>query len=247
MKDALSDDDHLSIRAKVLFTGAAVVILAFLLFAGAEIYVRATKPIEDLWALTGRSAGYHRIHEWANVDAFSAYRGRPGTYRHRSVTKTVNSEGFISTPPIAVTKPAHTIRIAFLGESSTAGTGILLPDSETWPWMAVENVRHRAGRRDNIEFLNAALGGFTTFESFGRLWSRVRFFSPDIVVVYHGWNDMNYFGRVDRIEFWRTLPNGSWSLDYPVVLTVYAPRWYDYLIRPSQLLTRVRLRLSTPI
>lgn len=108
-----------------------------------------------------------------------------------------------------------------------------------------ENLRHRPNRRRQIEFINAALGGYTTFESYGRLWSRLRFYSPDIVVVYHGWNEMYYFRRVDKIANWRTLPDGSWGLESTVPVTVYAPRWYDWLVRPSQILTKVRLRLST--
>jgi hypothetical protein len=88
------------------------------------------------------------------------------------------------------------------------------------------------------------MGGFTTFESFGRLWSRVRFYSPDIVVVYHGWNEMYYFNSVDKIAQWRTLPDGSWGFK-PV--TVYQPRWYDWVLRPSQLLTKVRLHMIKPV
>jgi hypothetical protein len=125
------------------------------------------------------------------------------------------------------------------------GTGTLLPDSVTWPWQVAENLRQRPNRRRQIEFINAALGGYTTFESYGRLWSRLRFYSPDIVVVYHGWNEMYYFRRVDKIANWRTLPDGYWGLEGMVPVTVYAPRWYDWLVRPSQTLTKVRLRLST--
>jgi hypothetical protein len=237
----------LTLRAKRLLTATIVVVPALLLVIGAEIYVRVTSPHDDLWALTGRSVSLNPAADWAFIDAFSAYRGRPGTYHNGSVTKTVNREGFISTPEIAPVKPPNTIRIAFLGESSTAGTGTLLPDSLTWPWQVTEMLRHHPGRTSRIEFINAALGGFTTFESFGRLWSRVRFFSPDIVMVYHGWNEMYYFNRVDQLATWRTLPDGSWGLESAEPVTIYAPRWFDYLVRPSQILTKVRLRLSTPL
>jgi lysophospholipase L1-like esterase len=240
-------ESGLSLRAKRQLTALAAIVPSVLLFLAAEIYVRVTSPHDDLWALTGRSVAKQPIADWAFLDAYSAWRGRPGVYHSGSVTKTVNRDGFISTPEITQVKPPHTVRIAFLGESSTAGTGTLLPDSITWPWQVAENLRHRPGRTDRIEFLNASLGGYSTFESMGRLWSRVRFYSPDIVVVYHGWNDMYYFNAVDRIANWHTLPDGSWGLESSVPVTVYQPRWYDYLVRSSQILTKVRLRLSPAV
>jgi lysophospholipase L1-like esterase len=237
----------LSLRAKRRLTALVAVVPSLLLLLTGEIYVRATTRFEDLWALTGRSVATRPIADWAFLDAYSAWRGRPGVYRAGAVTKTVNRDGFVSTPEITQVKAPHTIRIAFLGESSTAGTGTLLPDSITWPWQVAEQLRHRPGRTDRIEFLNAALGGYSTFESMGRLWSRVRFYSPDIVVVYHGWNEMYYFNSVDRIAHWHTLPDGSWGLEASVPVTVYEPRWYDWLARSSQLLTKLRLRFSPSV
>jgi len=238
---------QLSDRAKRFALVAVVVIPALLVFLAAEIVVRVKSPHDDLWALTGRSVSSQILADWAYLDAYAAYRGKPGVYRAGSVVKTVNREGFISTPELAPAKPANTIRIVFLGESSTAGTGTLLPDSVTWPWQVAELLRRHPGRTARIEFINAALGGYSTFESYGRLWSRIRFYAPDIVVVYHGWNEIYYFRRVDQIAEWRTLPDGSWGLESAEPVTVYEPRWYDWLVRPSQLLTKVRLRLSTPV
>jgi GDSL-like lipase/acylhydrolase family protein len=240
-------EGRLSLRAKRRLLALVAIGPSLLLLLAAEIYIRATTRHEDLWALTGRAVARQSIADWAFLDAFSALRGRPGVYHDGAVTKTVNSEGFISTPEITPIKPPHTIRIAFLGESSTAGTGTLLPDSVTWPWQVAENLRRRPGRTEKIEFINAALGGYSTFESMGRLWSRVRFFSPDIVVLYHGWNEMYYFKQVDRIADWRTLPDGSWGLEASVPVTLYQPRWYDWLVRYSQLLTKVRLHFSPAV
>lgn len=244
---APAGEPGLSLRAKRQLTALVAIVPVLLLCLGAEIYVRVTTRYEDLWALTGRSVARRPIADWALLDAYSAMRGRPGEYHSGPVTKTVNRDGFISTPDLSPVKPPHTIRIAFFGESSTAGTGTLLPDSLTWPWQVAENLRQRPGRTDRIEFINAALGGYSTFESMGRLWSRVRFYSPDIVVVYHGWNEMYYFKAVDRIANWRTLPDGSWGLESAAPVTVYPPRWYDWLARPSQILTKVRLRFSPPV
>jgi len=211
-------------------------VLGFVVLEG---YVRASRPHVDLDQLTGRTSSPNPISEWGFVDAFCAYVPRPGRFAEG---KTVNSHGFISTPEITPAKPEGTIRIVFLGESSTAGMTVNLKDPETWPWQAIEIVREQAPR---VDFINAALGGYTSFESYGRLWSRIRHFSPDIVVVTHGWNEMYYFKKADDIVSWRTGPDGSWSLKGTGAPRVtFPPHWIDPCLKWSQVLTRIRRRLS---
>jgi hypothetical protein len=143
--------------------------------------------------------------------------------------------------------PSGAIRIVVLGGSSTAGTGWNLPDVQTWPWKVHERLSKELSNQTG-QFINAAVGGYSSFESLGRLWSRIRFLKPDILVVNHGWNEMYYFSSVNELFERHTLPDGSWSLDVnsqPV--TIYEPLWLDRFFRPSQLLTRVRFKFSTMI
>ena len=236
---------NLTRKKAIILTSIVVALITFVLFLSAEAYVRLTRDNTNLWALTGRKIGVNPASTWAFVDAYSAIRGRPGTFSVEP-KKSINSHGFISTPEISVEKPDDVTRVVFLGGSSTAGTGHNLADEDTWPWQATDILNKTTGHR--VDFINAALGGYTTFESFGRLWSRIRFFSPDIIVVYHGWNEMYYFDDVDNITTRRTLPDGSWSLNTTRRSTVtYEPLWIDNLIRPSQLLTKTRIRLSTRV
>lgn len=126
-------------------------------------------------------------------DGFSLYRGKPGIYKLQDgKVKTINRFGYISSPDIPLARTTNSLRIAFLGESSTAGTGFVLSDSETWPARVAAKLQERFPFT-KIEFINAALGGYTSFESYGAFWSRIRFFRPDIVILNHGWNDMYYF------------------------------------------------------
>jgi hypothetical protein len=234
----------LSSKKKFAFTIVLILLLIFITFLVAEIYIRLTKSYVNLWVVTGREVGIDPKDKWALVDAFSAYKGRPGYYR--KTKKTINKYGFISTPEISVEKPENTIRVVFLGGSAAAGgTGRNSTDENTWPFIVTEILKKNL-KEKRIEFINAALGGYTTFESFGRLWSRVRFFSPDIIVVYHGWNEMYYFNgkEADKIAYWRTLPDGSWGFHNASRRTIYEPHWIDFLIRHSQLLTKIRLRIS---
>lgn len=228
---------------RILFGCITSALSVLVAFTTVEIYVRVTRPHKDLYQLTGRIAGPNPMSEWAVVDAFCAYRPKAGQY---ATNKTVNSHGFFSTPEITAEKPEGTVRIVFLGESSTAGTGQNLADAETWPWQTIEMIRREVPQK--IDFINAAVGGYSSFESYGRLWSRIRHFSPDIVVVCHGWNEMYYFEKADRIPSWRTLPDGSWSLESTSKpISVYAPLWIDPIIRRSQALTRIRIRTSRRI
>jgi lysophospholipase L1-like esterase len=243
----MSDDTaelSLSPRKKKLFRLIFIltIILPFVLL---EIFVRATRAPVDLMVLTGRETGPNVIMlRSAQIDAFSAYRGRPGQYGE---SRTINQFGFISTPDLTLEKPPDTIRIVFLGGSSTAGVGSGFNDDETWPWQTVELLRQRFPEK-KFELINGAMGGYSSFESYGRLWSRIRFFSPDIIVVYHGWNEMYYFDNPENIIQWRTLSNGDWTFektDRPIV--VYEPLAIDYLIWPSQTLSQLRLSLSEQI
>ena len=211
-----------------------------------EVWLRLGFPNVDLMEATGRTVRMNPMAEWAVVDAFSAYRAKSGRSEVRGeigpVEKTVNRHGFISTPEIEPEKGPETIRLVFLGGSSTAGTGHDLGDRQTWPWQVVESLAQQNPDHE-FDFINAALGGYTSFESYGRLWSRLRFFRPDLVVVYHGWNEMYYFQRFDRIHEWRVKADGSWHFQR-LRLATHRPWPLDILMQHSQLACRLRLLLG---
>ena len=225
-------------QIKLALASSAIGVFVALLLA--EVAVRVFVPYSDLFVVTGRIAGRNPMEEWAQVDAFSAYRAKPGEYG--SSGKTVNRHGYISTPDIETEKRPGTLRVVYLGGSSTAGSGYDLADESTWPWLATELLRERMS--GDIDFINGALGGYSTFESYGRLWSRLRFFDPDIIVLYHGWNEMYYLSGTRKISAWKTLPDGSWGFEKGPKLATYAPHWSDHVFRYSQLLTKIRMDLT---
>ncbi len=211
-----------------------------------EITLRLTSPPIDLKTQTGKRAGTHPMADWAQVDAFAAYRGIPGEYLDLG-RKTINEHGFISTPPIAAEKTPGTLRVAFLGGSSTACTSPNLPDDQTWPWVAAEELRRQWPDRP-IEFINAGLPGYTTFESYARLWSRLRFFEPDIVVVYHAWNDMGYYLTPHR-QYERHVIDRkkSWSFERPFIQRRIKRYGIDNWLEWSHLYCRVRRWFGEPL
>lgn len=235
------------------------IFLFLIIFLLSEIFIRLTRPYIDIMAITGQKTSstidentYNNWSSWAVTDAFSAYRGKAaGDFNNSDIT--INQYGFISTPPLSLEKPDGVIRILFLGGSSTAYTykndsKQLAGDEGSWPWKTIEMIQ-KSFPDKKIEFINGALGGYSTFESYGRLWSRLRFFSPDIIVMYHGWNEMYYWMDVDHIIDWRTLPDGSWGIEKPVErkLKIYEPLLIDKVIQYSQILVYIRLSLTDPI
>ncbi|MDB5260767.1 MAG: pentapeptide repeat protein, partial [Adhaeribacter sp.] len=228
-----------------------LLVLFIIGFSFLEIYVRQVKPKVDLLVFTGKRLSPSPMATWALRDAFSGFKPKPGKYRlslgDNPVSKTVNQHSFISTPELTIAKPANTIRIVFLGESSTAGTGINLADEETWPYKTIQIIKDKLPNQ-NIQFINAAVGGYTSFESYGRLWSRVRFFQPDYIVVNHGWNEMYYFKDEDNLLELNTDDNGDWDLEKPrYKMAMYQPHFLDPYLSWSQLLTHLRIKFANPI
>jgi len=206
-----------------------------------EVVVRIHFPFQDLLCITGSKPMINPMGTWCNVEAFCAYVPKSG-HRNPQIAKTVNRYGFISTPEIELYKEPGTIRIVFLGGSSTAGTGYVLADVDTWPWRTVEALRKRFPER-KFDFINAALSGYSTFESYGRLWSRIRFFNPDILVVNHGWNELYYFQHCvgDNILAWKKGFQGNWNIQEYLHIQLVPPRPSDPFISWSQLLVKIRL------
>lgn len=231
-------ENHL-IKRKALFTNILLVTFPFLTvcFLLLEVFVRATKDPLDIMSLTGRKEVANPMSVWAEPDPFSGFVAKEGIY---SEGKTVNSHGFISTPEISLKKPENTVRIVFLGGSSTAGTGFNLPDQETWPFKVVEMLKDKLDR--NIDFINAAVGGYSTFESYGRLWSRVRFYKPDIIIINHVWNDMYYFNEKfgENPLLWRK----GIDINKKIVVQSFSPMFIDNYISWSQFLVQLRITLE---
>ena len=154
----------------------------------------------------------------------------------------LNQFGFVSTPKMdSVAKPPGRIRIAFLGESSTAGMGVILRDVDTWPYQTWVLLRKKFPHAD-IEMINAAAGGYTSFESYGRLWSQVRFFAPDIVIACHGWNEMYYFDDAgpEKMLTRRWKGDGDWSFPPVSLPPRIRPFFLDRYLAWSRLYSALR-------
>lgn len=105
-----------------------------------------------------------------------------------------NSAGFRG-PEIAQPKPAGTVRLAFLGASTTYCAEVS-SDAMVWPQLVVDELRRRFPGTD-FDFVNGGVPGYSVASSLKNLRHRVAVLEPDIVVVYHATNDLS--GEVNRL------------------------------------------------
>ena len=88
---------------------------------------------------------------------------------------------------LAIEKPKDEIRIATIGASTTASLNLIFEDN--WPGQLGAMVQ-KAFPGKKVRVINAAVPGFDTAQSLGNLALRVMPFKPDVVVIYHAYNDL---------------------------------------------------------
>jgi lysophospholipase L1-like esterase len=199
---------ELSTARRGLLLGTIVVIAWAALFSFAEVAVRVRHRIHygNLWG----------VEDTYTLDAASGLRipiaGRSfGGIR-------INSLGFRG-PELDVPKPASTIRIAFLGSSTTYSAEVSDNES-TWPHLVAKALQtHWPGVK--VDYVNAGVPGYGVAHSLRNLQYRVAPLDPDIIVIYEGHNDLsaNSFelARKRGLASKRTEQNLSWPARYSLL------------------------------
>jgi hypothetical protein len=110
-----------------------------------------------------------------------------------------DTNGFIvdtASDPIRVIKQPNTKRIIVLGGSTVMGAGAPHPSENLIGALtrisSAEVPVERVERRIKYEFINAGVGGYQSSQEYLYLVSSLMKFSPDLVIVYNGWNDSVY-------------------------------------------------------
>jgi lysophospholipase L1-like esterase len=104
----------------------------------------------------------------------------------------VNALGFRG-PEIPLSKPAGTIRLAFLGGSTTWCAEVSNNES-TWPHLVAMELQNKNPSRD-FDYVNGGVPGYSTLESVTNLIERVQQTNPDLIFIYHATNDLSYDSR----------------------------------------------------
>jgi len=99
-----------------------------------------------------------------------------------------NSLGFRG-PEIRMPKPPGTVRIAFLG-ASTTWCAEVSGNANAWPHLVAQDLQ-RAFANSDVDYVNGGVPGYTLKSSLKNLEYRVAPLQPDIIVIYHATNDMS--------------------------------------------------------
>lgn len=163
---------------KILFTAVVLGALAVAtgLLAEATVRVRG-------WLKHGSASV---LEDRFRIDPASGLRIPSADKGSKSIR--IDSRGFRS-PELVVPKPAGTVRIAFLGGSTTfcaEGSS----NEATWPhlvWQALQTAHPNV----RFDYLNASAPGYATPALLRSLQHRVRPLEPDVIVIYEATNDLS--------------------------------------------------------
>ncbi|MEK8015913.1 MAG: SGNH/GDSL hydrolase family protein [Candidatus Parabeggiatoa sp.] len=114
-------------------------------------------------------------------------------YQKEPSSIVVDKHGFLANvSTLKYQKSSNEIRIATIGASTTAN--IYLSYDDNWPGYLGRLVQNALPDK-KIKVINAGVPGFDTAQSIGNLALRVIPFQPDIVIIYHAYNDLKAIGK----------------------------------------------------
>jgi lysophospholipase L1-like esterase len=100
----------------------------------------------------------------------------------------INSLGFRG-PEIAVPKPPHTVRLAFLGASTTWCAEVSGNDF-VWAHLVIQSLG-RAFPGAQFDYVNGSLPGYTVSSLHKNLQYRIAPLKPDVIVIYEAANNLS--------------------------------------------------------
>lgn len=175
---------RLSDRAKAALAAALVVVLIVLLVAAAEVAVRVRQAMKYGYA--------------GSLDQMYQLDERTGLRVPRAGSTfgpiEINGLGFRGSE-LTMPKPAGTVRLAFLGASTTFSAEAS-SNQAVWPHLVTEAFRRQFPGKV-FDYVNGGVPGYTVASSLRNLELRVAPLAPDLIVIYHGTNDLS--GELRRI------------------------------------------------
>jgi lysophospholipase L1-like esterase len=101
----------------------------------------------------------------------------------------INSRGFRG-PEIALPKPTSTIRLAFLGASTTYCAEVS-SNEMTWPHLVWKKLQEHWPSA-NFDYVNGGVPGYAVETSLRNLDRRITTLDPDVIIIYHATNDLSW-------------------------------------------------------
>jgi lysophospholipase L1-like esterase len=200
----------------------AILSMLVLLEIGARLLLPA-RSYED-WRRSSLRYTYEPFYHWSL---------RAGEYRSPGGRIRINSYG-LRGDEFTPEKEPDTIRILVLGGS--AAFNYHAAGGQTWPRRLEAYLRRSLNRK--VEVINAGTPGYSLYQSSMRFQHQLVSLDPDLVLVYHLWNDLTLFWIEDAGEI-----VDRWDLHgrYNEVSTLLDPfPFLDALCARSQFVTHLR-------
>lgn len=155
-----------------------------------------------------------------------------------------NSLGFRGAE-IQLDKPDSLYRIVCLGGSTTY-SAYIGDDNKAYPYLMEQKLKQQYDYK-NIEVINAGVPGYNSWESLINLQFRVLDLNPDMIIVYHGTNDVH--PRLIPEQYYRGDNSGrrkQW--EYPKISIYDRSALLRFLRRHMGITTQVGLEtMITPV
>ena len=158
-----------------MLTGLTPLVLAVVLLALGEVAVRVID-----WMKYGAGANVTASAAFYKDAATGLRLPRPGVKLGKVQ---INSAGFRG-PDVSIPVPVHTLRIAFVGSSTTYDASS--SEDQQWPAQTTQYIASQLPRGCAVDFVNGGLPGFTTAEMTRLFQAKVAQLAPAIVVILPG-------------------------------------------------------------
>lgn len=206
--DAGTPHERLSARAKWTALAVLTIGMLILLLAAAEIAIRVRQTLRYGTAST--------IEDTYIVDAKLGLRVPIANLSKGHIS--VNSLGFRG-PEIPMPKPPGTVRLAFVG-ASTTWCGEVSGNDKVWADIVAKSLA-QAFPAHRFDYVNGGVPGYTIPASRKNLEFRIAPLAPDVIVIYEGMNDLS--GELREVAAAKgvvrdaKMEPASWLADYSLL------------------------------
>jgi lysophospholipase L1-like esterase len=173
----------------VLLEGLVTVLIAILIFGGAELVVRIRQY---------HTFGPKSLHPMALRDQFTAFRLNPVYAR---VDRQHDAQGFRRGENVTLEKPPNTVRIFMIGGSTAYGATTDMPEYTGNHWRLLydnqtieyflEQKLNQAFPSKHWEVINAAAPAYQLSQDLALIESVLLRYQPDCVILLDGNNDID--------------------------------------------------------
>ena len=138
-----------------------------------------------------------KVHKGRRVmsgNPYLIFEYTPGIWDEVGTLIHINSMGLRGTE-VVIPKPDKSLRFITLGDSSIFGFGV--PENNVFSEVA-ERLLNKKTNPKQVEAINGAIPGYSTYQSINLLNLRAWKMEPDLLVVGNIWSDNNFGGFVDK-------------------------------------------------